>query len=99
VRIDSNAVINECIREVVREAINNAIKHAKSSNIVIELNLSGNTTIDLSVINSADQSTTTFKDAGLGSKMMEELTDLWSIEYKADSTELRATFKVKEPLG
>jgi signal transduction histidine kinase len=98
VRIDSNVVINECIREVVREAINNAIKHAKSSNIVIELNLSGNTTIDLSVINSADQSTTTFKDAGLGSKMMEELTDLWSIEYKADSTELRATFKVKEPL-
>lgn len=99
VRIDSNVVINECIREVVREAINNAIKHAKSSNIVIELNLSGNTTIDLSVINSADQSTTTFKDAGLGSKMMEELTDLWSIEYKDDSTELRATFKVKEPLG
>jgi hypothetical protein len=99
VRIDSNAVINECIREVVREAINNAIKHAKSSNIDIEINLSGNTTIDLSLIDSADQLATTSKDASLGTKMLEELTDSWSIEYGIDSTELRATFKVKEPIS
>jgi len=99
VRIDSNAVLNECIREVVREAINNAIKHAKSSNIDIELNLSGNTTIDLSLIDSADQLATTSKDASLGTKMLEELTDSWSIEYRIDSTELRATFKVKEPIS
>ena len=96
VKIDSNAVINECIREVIREAINNAIKHAKSSSIEIEIKLSADSTIDLSVLNSTNQPTTASNETSLGSKLFGELTNSWIIEYKADSTELRATFKTKQ---
>jgi two-component sensor histidine kinase len=96
VKIDSNVVINECIREVIREAINNAIKHAKSSSIKIRIELSADSAIDLFVMNSTTQRTTVSNDSNLGSRLFGELTDSWRIEYKADSTELLATFKTKQ---
>jgi len=96
VRIDSSAVINECIREVIREAINNAIKHAKSSSINIQIELSTDSIFHLSVINSVHQLASTSEGTSLGSKLFNELTNSWSIEYRADSTELRASFKIKQ---
>jgi signal transduction histidine kinase len=96
VRIDSSAVINECIREVIREAINNAIKHAKSSSINIQIELSTDSIFHLSVINSVHQLASTSGGTSLGSKLFKELTNSWSIEYKADSTEFRALFRFKE---
>ena len=96
VRIDSSAVINECIREVIREAINNAIKHAKSSSINIQIELSTDSKFHLSVINSVHQLASTSEGTSLGSKLFNELTNSWSIEYKADSTEFRASFRFKE---
>jgi signal transduction histidine kinase len=96
VRIDSSAVINECIREVIREAINNAIKHAKSSSINIQIELSTDSIFHLSVINSVHQLASTSEGTSLGSKLFNELTNSWSIEYKADSTEFRASFRFKE---
>ena len=94
--VDSHAVINECIREVIRESINNAIKHAKSSRMSIELKLSRDLMIDLFVLNSTNQPITASSGSSLGSRLFEELTDSWGIEYKLDSTELRASFKVKQ---
>ncbi len=94
--VDSHAVINECIREVIRESINNAIKHAKSSRMSIELKLSRDLMIDLFVLNSTNQPITATSASNLGSRLFEELTDSWSIEYRTDSTELRASFKVKQ---
>ena len=94
--VDSHAVINECIREVIRESINNAIKHAKSSRMSIELKLSRDLMIDLFVLNSTHQPITATSASNLGSRLFEELTDSWSIEYRTDSTELRASFKVKQ---
>jgi len=96
--VDSHAVVNECIREVIRESINNAIKHAKSSRMSIELKLSRNSMIDLFVLNSTNQPITATSGTSLGSRLFEELTDSWGIEYKLDSTELRASFKVKQSL-
>jgi signal transduction histidine kinase len=96
--VDSHAVINECIREVIRESINNAIKHAKSSRMSIELKLSRDSMIDLFVLNSTNQPITATSGTGLGSRLFEELTDSWGIEYKVDSTELRASFKVKQSI-
>ncbi len=94
--VDSHAVINECIREVIRESINNAIKHAKSSRMSIELKLSSDSTVELFVLNSSNQPITATSGSSLGSRLFEELTDSWGIEYKLDSTELRASFKVKQ---
>jgi len=96
VRIDSSAVINECIREVIREAINNAIKHAKSSSINIQIELSTDSIFHLSVINSVHQLASTSEGTSLGSKLFNELTNSWSIEYNEGSTEFQATFKFKE---
>ena len=96
--VDSHAVINECIREVIRESINNAIKHAKSSRINIELKLSRDSIVDLIVLNSTNQSITSTSASNLGSRLFEELTDSWGIEYKPDSTEFRASFKVKQSM-
>lgn len=95
-RLDSLAVINECIREVIREAINNAIKHAKSSTIEIQINLSTDSTFQLKVVNSVQQLATASNDTSLGSRLFDELTNSWSIEYHADSTEFQASFKFKE---
>lgn len=95
-RIDSNVVINECIREVIREAINNAIKHAKSSSIEVRIELSVDSTINLLVMNSTNQHTTASNDSSLGAKLFGELTDSWRIEYKVNSTELLATFKINQ---
>jgi signal transduction histidine kinase len=94
--VDSHAVINECIREVIRESINNAIKHAKSSRMSIELKLSSDSTVELFILNSSNQPITASSGSSLGSRLFEELTDSWGIEYKLDSTELRASFKVKQ---
>jgi signal transduction histidine kinase len=94
--VDSHAVLNECIREVIRESINNAIKHAKSSRMNIELNLSRDSMVDLIVLNSTNQPITATSASNFGSRLFEELTDSWSIEYRPDSTELRASFKVKQ---
>ena len=96
--VDSHAVINECIREVIRESINNAIKHAKSSRMNMELKLSRASIIDLFVLNSTNQPITATSASNLGSRLFEELTDSWGIEYRADSTELRASFKVKQSI-
>jgi two-component sensor histidine kinase len=95
-RLDSLAVINECIREVIREAINNAIKHAKSSGIEIQINLSTDSTFQLTVINSVHQHATSSNGTSLGSKLFDELSNSWNIEYNAGSTEFRASFKFKE---
>jgi signal transduction histidine kinase len=95
-RLDSLAVINECIREVIREAVNNAVKHAKSSSIDIQIELSTDAIFHLSVINSVHQLATSSKGTSLGSRLFDELTNTWNIEYKADLTEFQATFKFKE---
>lgn len=94
-RLDSLAVINECIREVIREAINNAIKHAKSSNVEIQINLSTDLTFQLLVVNSVQQLATASNGTSLGSRLFDELTNSWSIQYNADSTEFQASFKFK----
>ena len=94
--VDSHAVINECIREVIHESINNAIKHAKSSRMSIELKLSSDSTVELFILNSSNQPITASSGSSLGSRLFEELTDSWGIEYKLDSTELRASFKVNQ---
>jgi signal transduction histidine kinase len=96
--VDSHAVVNECIREVIRESINNAIKHAKSSRISIQLKSSRDSIVDLFVLNSTNQPITATSDSNLGSRLFAELTDSWGIEYRPDSTELRASFKVKQSL-
>jgi signal transduction histidine kinase len=93
---DSHAVVNECIREVIRESINNAIKHAKSSRMSIELKFSRDSTVELFVLNSSNQPITSTSGSSLGSRLFEELTDSWGIEYKLDSTEFHASFKVKQ---
>jgi glucose-6-phosphate-specific signal transduction histidine kinase len=95
-KLDSLAVVNECIREVIREAINNAIKHAKSSSIDIQIEFSTDSIFHLTVINSVHQLATSPKDTSLGSRLFDELTNTWNIEYKADSTEFQASFKFKE---
>jgi len=95
-RLDSLAVINECIREVIREAVNNAVKHAKSSSIDIQIELSTDAIFHLSVINSVHQLATSSKGTSFGSRLFDELTNTWNIEYKADLTEFQATFKFKE---
>ena len=94
--VDSHAVLNECIREVIRESINNAIKHAKSSQMNIELKLSRDSIVNLIVLNSTNQPITATSASNFGSRLFEELTDSWEIEYRPDSTELRASFKVKQ---
>jgi len=96
--VDSHAVVNECIREVIRESINNAIKHAKSSRISIQLKSSRDSIVDLLVLNSTNQPITATSASNLGSRLFEELTDSWGIEYRPDSTELRASFKVKQSI-
>lgn len=96
--VDSHAVVNECIREVIRESINNAIKHAKSSRMSIQLKSSRDSIVDLFVLNSTNQPITATSDSNLGSRLFAELTDSWGIEYRPDSTELRASFKVKQSL-
>jgi signal transduction histidine kinase len=96
--VDSHAVVNECIREVIRESINNAIKHAKSSRISIQLKSSRDSIVDLFVLNSTNQPITAISASNLGSRLFEELTDSWGIEYRPDSTELRASFKVKQSI-
>jgi signal transduction histidine kinase len=98
-RIDSNPVVNECIREVAREAINNSIKHAKTSWINIELNLFGDSTVDLTVLNSDTRSDRAAGGSSFGSRLFDELTESWSIEYKSDSTEFRAIFRVKQEIS
>ena len=95
-KLDSLAVINECIREVIREAVNNAVKHAKSSSIDIRIELSTDAVFNLSVINSVHQLATSSKGTSLGSRLFDELTNSWNIEYHADSTEFQATFKFNE---
>jgi hypothetical protein len=95
-RLDSLAVINECIREVIREAVNNAVKHAKSSSIDIQIELSTDAIFHLSVINSVHQLATSSKGRSLGSRLFDELTNSWNIKYKADLTEFQASFKFKE---
>ena len=67
-KLDSLAVINECIREVIREAVNNAVKHAKSSSIDIQIELSTDAIFHLSVINSVHQLATSSKGTTLGSR-------------------------------
>ena len=94
--VDSHAVINECIREVIRESINNAIKHAKSSRMSIELKLSSDSTVELFVLNLSNQPITATSASNFGSRLFEELTDSWDIEYKPESTEFHASFKVKQ---
>ena len=94
--VDPHAVLNECIREVIRESINNAIKHAKSSQMNIELKLSRDSIVNLIVLNSTNQPITDTSASNFGSRLFEELTDSWEIEYRPDSTELRASFKVKQ---
>jgi signal transduction histidine kinase len=93
--VDRHAVLNECIREVIRESINNAIKHAKSSEMNLELKLSRDSIVNLIVLNSTNQPITATSASNFGSRLFEELTDSWDIEYRPDSTELRASFKVK----
>lgn len=94
--VDSHGVVNECIREVIRESINNAIKHAKSSRMSIELKLSSDSTVELFVLNSSNQPITATSASNFGSRLFEELTDSWDIEYKPESTEFHASFKVKQ---
>lgn len=94
--VDSHAVLNECIREVIRESINNAIKHAKSSQMNIELNLSRDSMIDLFVLNSTNLPITATSASNFGSRLFEELTDSWDIEYMPESTALRASFRAKQ---
>jgi glucose-6-phosphate-specific signal transduction histidine kinase len=95
-KLDSLAVINECIREVIREAVNNAVKHAKSSSIDIQIEFSTDAIFHLSVINLVHQLATSSKSTSLGSRLFDELTNSWNIAYHADSTEFQATFKFKE---
>jgi signal transduction histidine kinase len=95
-KLDSLAVINECIREVIREAVNNAVKHAKSSSIDIQIELSTDAIFHLSVINSVHQLATSSKGTSLGSRLFDELTNSWNIKYNAGSTEFQASFKFKE---
>ncbi len=95
-RLDSLAVINECIREVIREAVNNAVKHAKSSSIDIQIELSTDAIFHLTVMNSVHQIATSSNGTSLGSRLFDELTNTWNIEYNADSTEFQASFKFKE---
>ena len=98
-KLDSLAVINECIREVIREAVNNAVKHAKSSSIDIQIEFSTDAIFHLSVINSVHQLATASNGTSLGSRLFDELTNSWSIEYNADSTEFQASFKFKESVS
>jgi nitrate/nitrite-specific signal transduction histidine kinase len=94
--VDSHAVLNECIREVIRESINNAIKHAKSSQMNIELKLLRDSIVNLIVLNSTNQPITSTSASNLGSRLFEELTDSWDIEYGPESTALRASFRAKQ---
>jgi two-component sensor histidine kinase len=95
-KLDSLAVINECIREVIREAVNNAVKHAKSSSIDIRIELSTDSTFKLTVNNSVQQLATASNGTSLGSRLFDELTNSWNIEYHADSNEFQALFKFNE---
>ncbi len=95
-KLDSLAVINECIREVIREAVNNAIKHAKSPTIDIQVSLLTDSTFQLTVVNSVQQLATASDGTSLGSRLFDELTNSWTIQYNADSTEFQASFKFKE---
>ena len=97
-KVDSNVVINECIREVIRESINNAIKHAKASRMSIKLRLSNESFVHLSVLNPTNHLVTTVTGSNFGSKLFEELTDSWSMDYNSDSTQFRASFKMKDPI-
>jgi hypothetical protein len=62
----------------------------------IELKLSSDSTVELFVLNSSNQPITATSASNFGSRLFEELTDSWDIEYKPESTEFHASFKVKQ---
>jgi signal transduction histidine kinase len=86
--------------EVVREAINNAVKHSEASTINIDFALSRSNdsqmgAIDLRIANNGVLPQQQKHSTGIGSQVIDEVSEEWSLESDGDQTILRVRIPVE----
>ena len=84
-----------CVNEIMREAVSNAVRHGQAKKVLITLERISDDVIELSARNDG-VSVSPGAQPGLGSKMLDELTQSWSIsiEKRSGLIELKAAIPV-----
>jgi signal transduction histidine kinase len=88
---DSNARF--AIGEIVTEAVTNAVKHANASIVSIEFELLTPTMLSLRINNDGKRVDPDYTRS-IGSKMMDDLTEAWSLVSIGAQTQLRADLQI-----
>lgn len=73
-----------CVNEFLRECINNAIKHGQATEIEIQVTMPNSTEIEVEVINNGTN--TAENRAGLGTRILAEITTQWNRSYVDNQT-------------
>ncbi len=87
---DSSSTAAECAIEVLVEAVQNSIRHGGATRVAVMVDLS----IDRLVLNVIDNGRWVDGDAGLGSRMMDELCTTWVRQPLESGTQLGAELMV-----
>lgn len=90
--------------EVVREAINNAVKHSEASKIKIDFDLStdsktGTSVLNLKITNDGVTGNKAQESNGIGSKLIDEVSEEWSLDFDGEQTILKAKIPVELKLS
>ena len=97
--INANNIAKSSVVEIIREAVNNAVKHGEADEAEATISLVGRDVLRVEVRNAVYSSEPDQGDGqrrGYGSKMLDQITDDWSVEFADGDAILRATLKVTQ---
>jgi signal transduction histidine kinase len=97
--INANNIAKSSVVEIIREAVNNAVKHGEADEAEATISLVGRDVLRVEVRNAVYSSEPDQGDGqrrGYGSKMLDQITDEWSVDFADGDAILRATLKVTQ---
>jgi signal transduction histidine kinase len=97
--IDRNEIVKSSVVEIIREAVNNAVKHGAADEAEATVSLAAQGRILVVVRNAVYAADTmtgapdtgSVQNRGYGSRMLDQITDEWSVEFADGDAILRAT--------
>lgn len=94
--LSSSPPASAAVAEVAREGLNNAVFHGKAQNVDISVSALDNRTLLVSVTNDGQEPPRN-PGEGLGTQLLNTVTQSWALERKNNTTHLTATIALTAP--